>query len=64
MVEFIGFDTDTPILGVWRIHNGERWVHAFNSKEEAIKKCKLWGGLGVGYSTVDGYIYWESVVLE
>ena len=35
-------------LNRWRIFNGSDWVHGFDTKEEAIKRARSWGGTAVG----------------
>lgn len=54
-VTYAGFG-DTRALemeyeGKWRIHNGSVWVHAFETKAEAIFWCKKWKGQAVALAT-------------
>lgn len=37
----------------WRIFDGASWTHACNTKEQAIRRAKLWGGTAVGLAKFD-----------
>lgn len=41
-------DYESEYEGRWRIFNGQFWTHACNTKEQAIRRAKLWGGTAVG----------------
>lgn len=41
-------DYEREFDGSWRIFNGVEWTHACNTKEQAVRRAKLWGGTAVG----------------
>lgn len=41
-------DYEKDFDGAWRIFNGESWVHACNTKSQAISRAKILGGTAVG----------------
>lgn len=68
-VTYMGFGNTKAIEaeydGKWRIHNGSTWVHAFETKAEAIFWCKKWKGQAVALATYDPVIgsnFYSSMV--
>lgn len=60
-------DYEKEFDGTWRIHNGQYWTHECNTKEQAIKRAKIWGGVAVGLAKynyklgMNEYIHVERV---
>lgn len=55
-VELTIEDYEREFDNTWRIFNGKRWVHACNTKEQAIRRAKIWGGTAVGLAKFNEHI--------
>lgn len=66
-VELTIDDYEATYDGQWRIFNGQCWTHSCNTKEQAIRRAKLWGGTAVGLAVFNKDIgmneYQEVVML-